>query len=218
MNGLPMHRQRPSRAGSGPRRAARLLLLAICCRRDRGHSFGAGPLSRESGQGRLHAAGRLRTGAAVPDLLLRSGKSHRGAERRMGDRRMGGPAQSVVGRRAPAGDRRLHVAEALRPDRQGRDQAARNRAGADHGAGRGVRRGAHPRPDGHRLPAAHQSAVHQSAGQPDGAQHVRGVHIDGLGGPGLLHRRLHHEDEESASPRASSGCRTPRAAPASRKA
>ena len=33
-------------------------------------------------------------------------------------------------------------------------------------------------PDVHRLPAAHQSAVHQSAGQPDGAQHVRGLHVD----------------------------------------
>ncbi len=164
-------------------------------RRDGGRRFGARHQSGGSRQGRLHAAGWLRTGGPAADLLLRPGESHRVAERRLGARRMGGPAQPVVGRPVPGGDRRLHVAEALRPGRQGRHQAARNGTGADHGAGRGVRRRAGSWPDGNRLPAAHQPAVHQPAGQPDGAQHVRGVHIDGRGGPGLLHRWVHHEDE-----------------------
>ena len=63
-------------------------------------------------------------------------------------------------------------------------------------ARRGLGRREVLRPDVHRLSPAHQSAVHQSAGQPDGAQHLRGVHAVGGGERRELHRRLHRQDED----------------------
>ena len=65
------------------------------------------------------------------------------------------------------------------PEDEGGTKLLAVRPGGDQRARRGVRRDPDRRPDDHRVPAAHQPSVRQPAGQPDGAEHVRGVHAVG---------------------------------------
>ena len=173
----------------------------------------------EPAQGRLQAARRHRAGAAAAHVLLRPGEHQRRAERGVGAGRLGRRRAARGGgtssRRASTSTRRRSsTARTTRaaPGSSQSDQAPITVLGEAFGAVRiagqtitGV-------------PAAHQPPVHQSAGQPDGAQHVRGLHADGHGRRGLVHRRLHHEGKGRATPRASAGCRTSPAAPATSRA
>ena len=121
----------------------------------------SGARCRAAGCRGRQALRRLRARAEPAYVLPRSGKPHRRSRLSVGARRMGGPAQPLVGRYVPGGPRRLHLAEALRARRQGRDPTPRAWPRDDHGARRGVRRGADARPDLHRLSPADQSPVHQ---------------------------------------------------------
>ena len=138
------------------------------------------------------AAGRHPAGAAAAHLLLRPGQPDRRPEQwpgrsaagracaRRGWAACSSSARSATPRNACTARQRGGTL-LLQPD-----QDPINVIGLAWG------RAALRRADLHRVPPADRPAVHQPAGQPDGAQHLRGLYVERrAGGDVRLHRRLH---------------------------
>ena len=193
-----------------------------CARRRRaaggGRRRGAGHLRRATCPRTATSSRRHRARAAAAHVLLRPGEHERHAERGVGAGRLGGRAQPVVGRRLPGGGqsstrRRSSTGRTARAA-PGCSRPTRTRSMC---SARPSARSASP---ARRSPAYRQLINRPFINPQDNRmvpEHVRGLHADGRGGTCRTSAATSPR-RRCATPRASAGCRTSPAAPATSRA